>query len=661
MMRNYDTAPDKQPKFKMNRYLTLLTTIVLVLATLPAQAAIYMVGNAPFGDWNPSNGVEMTDEGNGLYTLTTHVNGTVWFVFADGQTSDWTMFNANYRYGPNGNGSQEVTLDNSYTTQKSNNNHSYKFSGSDEDYTFTFNLNNLTFNIKEYVEPVVPDPFSLTVGDVNGDQEINIADINALIDLLLTGNDDNPDIKRRADVNYDQEINIADINILIDYMLGGELPQPVKEGYDYVWDDEVIPEIHLTVSLDEWNRLLALYDANAYTTQYVRAAITFVKDGETTVIDSVGLRLKGNTSRRRPEGWHGQMHQRDNTDWHHAHFGVNLRKYVDDDAHTIQGVRKLHLKWFKDDPMYVRELFCYDLFRRAGIWTALRDNYCRLWLHVEGDSKEAYYGVYEMLEPIDKRYLRDRSDRFGASNGYLWKCRNSAAGLNNPNGDIWYDDDSDDRHAYTLETQTSEFDNARTQLLDFMDKVCHLSDNEFYTWIQEVTDIDLLLKTYAVNVAVGMWDDYWNNANNYYIYFNGRQTSGYRFFFIPYDYDNTLGTSLRCGVQDDAGRQNPLRWGNDNNPLIARVLKYSDFKAKYVAFLKELVTSGKGLMDRSSSQARIRAWQSRIEQYIDNDTGEDTFIEDKPAPWGNHSEYNLLKNNSDNFFTVKAAAINALP
>ena len=633
--------------------------MALVLTIMPARAAIYMVGNNPFGDWNPGQGVEMTDQGNGTYTLTVSISGTVWFVFADGQSSDWNVFNANYRYGPNQGGSQEVTVDNTYTTQKSNNNHSYKFTGEGKDYTFTFDESNLTFSISEYQEPPLPDPFSLQVGDVNGDGEINIADVNGIIDILL-GGFANYDKRHRSDANRDDEINIADVNAVIDLLLGGELPEPVKEGYDYVWDDEVLPEVHLSVSLAEWNRLLALYDANAFTTQYVQATLSFVKDGETTVIDNVGLRLKGNTSRRRPEGSYGQMHQRDNTDWHHAHFGVNLRKFADDDAHTIQGVRKLHLKWFKDDPAYVREVFCYELFRRAGVWTAVRDNYCRLWLHVEGDSKEAYYGVYELMEPIDKHYLKDRKNRFGSNKGYLWKCRNSAAGLNNPNGDIWYDDDTDDRHAYTLETQTEEFDSARVQLVDFMNKLNGLNDNEFYTWIQQVTDVDLLLKTYAVNVAVGMWDDYWNNANNYYIYFNGKGLTGYKFFFIPYDYDNTLGTSLRCGVQDDAGRQNPLNWGNNNNRLIARILRFNDFKQKYITYLKELIDAPNALMDRASSQARIRSWQQRIEPYVNNDTGEDTAIEDKPASWGNHSEYRLLKNGSDNFFTVKAASISPL-
>ena len=632
--------------------------MALVLTFTPARAAIYMVGNTPFGNWNPGNGVEMANQGNGTYTFTTSISGTVWFVFADGQDSDWSVFNSTYRYGP-ANGTEEVSVGNTYTTQKSNNNHSYKFTGSGKDYTFTFNLSNLTFSIAEYQEPPMPDPFSLSVGDVNADGEVTIGDISALLDIVL-GGFANYDTKKRADVNYDNEITIGDVSTLIDILLGGEWPEPVKEGYDYVWDDATIPEVHIDVRLGEWNRLLALYDANAFTTQYVMATLSFIKDGETTVIDSVGLRLKGNTSRRRPEGRNGEIHVRNNTDWHHAHFGVNLRKYVDDDAHTIQDVRKLHLKWFKDDPAYVREMFCYELFRRAGVWTAVRNNYCRLWIHVEGDSKEAYYGVYELMEPIDKRYLKDRKSRFGASNGYLWKCRNAAAGLNNPNGDIWYDDDSDDRHAYTLETQTEEFDSARIQLVDFMNKLSNLNDNDFYTWIQEVTDIDLLLKTYAVNVAVGMWDDYWNNANNYYIYFNARGLTGYKFFFIPYDYDNTLGTSLRCGVQDDSGRQNPLNWGNDNNRLIARILKFNDFRAKYIAYLKELIDAKNALMDRASSQARIRSWQSMIEPYVDNDTGEDTVIEDKPASWSNHSEYTLLKNGSDNFFTVKAAAINAL-
>ena len=56
------------------------------------------------------------------------------------------------------------------------------------------------------------------IGDLNGDQEINIADINALIDIILGGAADDA-VLDRADVNDDEEVNIADINTLIDIIL----------------------------------------------------------------------------------------------------------------------------------------------------------------------------------------------------------------------------------------------------------------------------------------------------------------------------------------------------------------------------------------------------------------------------------------------------------
>ena len=51
-------------------------------------------------------------------------------------------------------------------------------------------------------------------GDVNGDGEVNIADINAIIDMILSGRSD-----ATGDVNSDGEVNIADINAVIDLIL----------------------------------------------------------------------------------------------------------------------------------------------------------------------------------------------------------------------------------------------------------------------------------------------------------------------------------------------------------------------------------------------------------------------------------------------------------
>lgn len=52
-------------------------------------------------------------------------------------------------------------------------------------------------------------------GDVNHDGEVNIADINTVIDIILGGNVDGQ-TRERADVNGDGEVNIADVNAIID-------------------------------------------------------------------------------------------------------------------------------------------------------------------------------------------------------------------------------------------------------------------------------------------------------------------------------------------------------------------------------------------------------------------------------------------------------------
>ena len=53
-------------------------------------------------------------------------------------------------------------------------------------------------------------------GDVNLDGEVNIADVNSVIDVILNGT-----ISQSADVNNDGEINIADVNALIEIILNG--------------------------------------------------------------------------------------------------------------------------------------------------------------------------------------------------------------------------------------------------------------------------------------------------------------------------------------------------------------------------------------------------------------------------------------------------------
>ena len=428
------------------------------------------------------------------------------------------------------------------------------------------------------------------------------------------------------------------------------------KGLSYMWDENVIPEITISVSVDEWNRLLSLYDQNNSTKEYIHCDITYKKGSEVTTVKDAGIRLRGNTSRRRPEGNGGEKHKSGNTNWNHCHFGVNLRKFNKDDDHEIKGIRKFNLKWFKDDACYVRELFCYDLFRRAGVWTAAFDVYCRLWVHVEGDASAAYYGVYEMIEPYDNKYLDKREDLFGNTDGNLWKCSYDSHGpadLTNAYANMGEDNDKDD-FTYELKETGADFATAQAQLQDFILKLSGKGEDSFKKWIQEVCDVELFMRTYAVNVAVGMWDDHWNNGNNYYLYFNSQDKLDYKVFFIPYDYDNTLGTSNAY----DAAKQDPLNWGS-KGLLMKRMMRIPEFKQIYIDELKRLVDPANGLMDPTSARERITAWQNKIRNYVSNDTGEDMEIKDRPADWGKIGDYRLTST-SNNYFTVKAQTINNL-
>ncbi len=67
-------------------------------------------------------------------------------------------------------------------------------------------------------------------GDVNGDGEVNIADVNAVINVIL-GGESNP----RADVNNDTEVNIADVNAVINIILN---PEPAD---NHEWVDLGLP------------------------------------------------------------------------------------------------------------------------------------------------------------------------------------------------------------------------------------------------------------------------------------------------------------------------------------------------------------------------------------------------------------------------------------
>ncbi len=424
-----------------------------------------------------------------------------------------------------------------------------------------------------------------------------------------------------------------------------------------------VPSITLEFSLKNWNKILTNYDLNPKNEKKVVSNFTFNVNGTTVALDSIGLRLRGNTSRRRPEGDTGELHNATNPDWHHVHFALDFSKYKE--TQRFEGLDKLNLKWFKDDSNYCREIYSYDLFARNDCWTAPRASYCKVTIKVEGDSNPVYFGVYAMIENIDEVFIVKHQNQWGSGIGFLWKggwsdnknanfATAESMGVEdvniNPALSVYY--------AYDLKTRKDELPAAKAELTQFINDLNTKTGGDFQTWIAQKMDIPLFLKTYATNVVLGMWDDYWVNGNNFYFYFapNGKA------YFIPYDYDNTLGTSQ---IIDNSGTQDPLTWGNKTKrPLITKILAIPEYQNLYKSYIKELINPENDLFATNKSIARIQIWQNQIAKDISNDTGEDMFIEDKPASWSNQPNYRLKSGNNQggsngpaNYFASRTASI----
>ena len=82
----------------------------------------------------------------------------------------------------------------------------YYSSGSQVDFTSSY-----------YYTIVFPEEPQVVIGDVNGDNEVTIADVTALIDYLLSGGEIN---LQAADCSQDGSITIKDVTTLIDMLLG---------------------------------------------------------------------------------------------------------------------------------------------------------------------------------------------------------------------------------------------------------------------------------------------------------------------------------------------------------------------------------------------------------------------------------------------------------
>jgi len=445
------------------------------------------------------------------------------------------------------------------------------------------------------------------------------------------------------------------------------------DGYELLFTQGNLSDIEIVITQEEWDGLIN--DMLEYTKSgdrvsggltgnYRKANFIYTGPAGDTTIDQVGFRTKGHWTRPVPEDTNG--------DFHKAHFKVKFNEVFDEQEYTaaykernnrrFYGLRELEFRMNRSgtywDESQIRELYCYDLFNRAGAYTS---NTGSTKLTITIDGTKHYFGIYTLIEPVDRSFL---IRRYGNAESYgdLYKCLWGDSGpatlqpadeLIFPNSD--YGDEriigikdwqSHYRPTYDLKTNKEVAD--YTKLLSFIDNINNLSGEELKHYLDTHFEIDRFLRYQAMNMLVGKWDDYWAMGNNYYLYFNN---SG-KIEFITSDYDLALGGGYQLFDTSSVGI---YEWGHHSKqflqdqfpsipqfwldavfncyhaPLVEKIFEIDEYRATYEGYLKEFITPANKLFVYSAYGKRYEMLYSLYSPYLDNevDEGEVMINDDK--------------------------------
>lgn len=323
--------------------------------------------------------------------------------------------------------------------------------------------------------------------------------------------------------------------------------QGQTEGNVVFGTDQILQVDVTFYDADFWSLLLAEYDGEQ---NDLPAAISITGVDGTAVFDSVGIRLKGNSSMNHPGN--------------KKPFKVDFNQYISGQSYDL--LKKLNFNNGFKDPTFVREKIFYDVCADAGI-LAPRANFA------EVTFNGTPWGFYTVVEQIDDQFL-DRS--IGDDAGMLFK-----AGSNFEPGDseasleylgpdtLLYQD------AYELKMNETGNWGLLVALIDFIN---NSSDDAFEAGLENWLDLPAYLRSAALDNLFANLDSYLLSARNYYLYEN---TTLDRWQWIKWDANEAFG-SYAMGVPGNLTQLDLFfDGGNANRPLLERIMQSPSLRQAY--------------------------------------------------------------------------------
>jgi len=331
------------------------------------------------------------------------------------------------------------------------------------------------------------------------------------------------------------------------------------------------------------------YDKSTWYDLYFPADFSMTVNGEAYAMDEVGVRMKGNTSRRVFCSEDGTISDpinlklsfkctfEDELYSKNAYLKQFQKDWTDDAAgkaarknRTLFDMDKMDLKYIPRNEKLSpycnsQEVYCYEAFRKEGL-IAPHSNIVQLVL--ESGSDSVTYS-YEAVECIDKTMMKRYFNK-ADSKGDLYKCTcntpercdfgldgavdlsvddsGNAIGSRLADGTIGVEDNYDDYHPlYDLKTNDDAGnDGSFVTMVNFLNKLNDVAENGgSQALLESILDVDQFLRFSALTQCLGSFDDQRYNYNNFYLYF---VPSTAKAIYIPYDFDWSLGLDLSKGI-----------------------------------------------------------------------------------------------------------------
>ena len=319
-----------------------------------------------------------------------------------------------------------------------------------------------------------------------------------------------------------------------------------------VYDDTTMATIQIEIDSDD---LDYMYNNVESDSMHV-ASIHFLNHWIDHSLDSVGFRLRGNTSRNAAK----------------KSFKLDFNHFVQ--GRDFYGLEKLNLNGEHNDPSIIRSKLCWDIFKGIGM-PATRASHVKVYINGQ------YYGLYISVEHIDENFL---TRHYADDTGNLWKCIWPADLTYRGNTPEDYHPYYNEERPYDLKTNKQEYD--FSELANLIRIINQNPDS-----LEQVISVKEVLQYLAINILTGSWDDYRFLKNNYYLY---HEPDKDLFHWIPFDYDNSFSVDWSDRDWSDIDPYTYANIDGSERPLTEYIFtrpRYVDLFTHFLEFYMSEVVS----------------------------------------------------------------------